>query len=57
MIRKKDKYQERRFVIMGIFVVTAVVLLVKIFILQVVDTSYRQISANSTVRYMTQFPA
>lgn len=57
MIRKKDKYQERRFVIMGIFVVTAVVLLVKIFILQVVDTSYRQISANSTVRYMAQFPA
>ena len=56
MIKRKDNYQERRFVIIGIFAVTALVLLVKIFILQVWDTSYKQLSDKNTVRFMTQFP-
>ena len=42
---------------MMIFAVVTFVLLVKLFMIQVVDKSYKHSSDNNTLRYITQYPA
>ena len=57
MIIKRVNYSSRKFVIMGIFSVVVLVLLIKLFFIQVVNHSYKRSSDNNTLRYITQYPA
>lgn len=57
MIKNKINYSHRRFVIGSIFILVAIVLLIKLFIIQIVDDSYKQSSDNNTLRYITQYPS
>lgn len=47
----------RRLVIVGIFVATAVVILARLFYIQVIDTSYKLSADNNVLRHITQYPA
>ncbi len=42
---------------MAIFAIVVIVLLVKLFMIQVVDQSYKRSSDNNTLRYITRYPA
>ncbi len=57
MIIKRTNYSSRKFVIMAIFFVVVLVLLIKLFFIQVVNHSYKRSSDNNTLRYITQYPA
>ena len=57
MIIKRINYSSRRFVIIAIFLVVVLILLVKLFFIQVVNQSYKRSSENNTLRYITQYPA
>ena len=48
---------DRRFVVMGIFVATAVVFIIRLFVLQVVDKRYKELADNNALRYVTEYPA
>ena len=43
--------------IMAIFAIVVIVLLVKLFMIQIVDQSYKRSSDNNTLRYITKYPA
>ncbi|NMC41235.1 MAG: penicillin-binding protein 2 [Bacteroidales bacterium] len=53
----KDRFLNRRIIIGAIVVVSALVLLIRLFSIQVVDTSYRVSADNNVLRYVTQYPA
>lgn len=53
----KDSFINRKYVIMAIIVLAAIGLLVRLFIIQVVKTSYRLSADNNVLRYITQYPA
>lgn len=57
MIGKRKQYSSRKLVIMAIFTITVLVLLVKLFMIQVMDNSYKRSSDNNTLRYVVQYPA
>lgn len=57
MIIKRINYSSRKFVIIAIFSVVVLVLLVKLFFIQVINHSYKRSSENNTLRYITQYPA
>lgn len=57
MIQKRVNYSSRKFVVMAIFLVVILILLVKLFFIQVVNQSYKRSSDNNTLRYITQYPA
>lgn len=57
MIIKRINYSSRKFVIMAIFVIVIMILLIKLFLIQVVDQSYKRSSENNTLRYITRYPA
>ena len=57
MIKNKINYQSRKYVIGSIFILVAIILLIKLFIIQIVDDSYKQSSDNNTLRYITQYPS
>ena len=57
MIKNRVNYSSRKYVIIMIFAVVTFVLLVKLFMIQVVDKSYKHSSDNNTLRYITQYPA
>lgn len=57
MIKNKINYSQRKYVIGSIFILVAVILLIKLFIIQIVDDSYKQSSDNNTLRYITQYPS
>ena len=57
MIKNKINYSHRKYVIGSIFILVAVILLIKLFIIQIVDDSYKQSSDNNTLRYITQYPS
>ena len=57
MIKNKINYSQRKYVIGSIFILVAVILLIKLFIIQIVDDSYKQSSDNTTLRYITQYPS
>ena len=57
MIKNKINYSHRQFVIGLIFILVAVILLIKLFMIQIVDDSYKQSSDNNTLRYITQYPS
>lgn len=53
----KRPYNERRFVIIGIFIAVGVLFVAKLFYLQVIDDSYLVSANRNTLRYITQYPA
>lgn len=53
----KDRFLNRRIIIGAMVVVSALVLLIRLFSIQVVDTSYRVSADNNVLRYVTQYPA
>jgi len=53
----KDRYANRKFVIMALVLLTAVILLVRLFYIQIVDKTYRVSAANNALRPVTQYPA
>jgi penicillin-binding protein 2 len=57
MIKNKINYSHRKYVIGSIFILAAVVLIIKLFIIQVVDDSYKLSSESNTLRYLTQYPS
>ena len=57
MIKNKINYSHRQYIIGSIFILVAVILLIKLFMIQIVDDSYKQSSDNNTLRYITQYPS
>lgn len=53
----KDRFGNRRFVIIGLMIIAMAVLIIKIFYIQVIDKSARVSAANNVLRYITQYPA
>lgn len=57
MIKNKINYSKRKYVIGSIFILAALILLIKLFIIQIIDDSYKHSSDNNTLRYVTQYPS
>ena len=57
MIKNKINYSQRKYIIGSIFILVAVILLVKLFIIQILDDSYKRSSENNTLRYRTLYPS
>jgi penicillin-binding protein 2 len=53
----KDTFVTRKYVIIGLIVLAAVALIIKLFIIQVVKDTYRLSADNNVLRYVTQYPA
>ena len=53
----KDPFRNRRYVITAIFSLVAVVFVLRLFYLQVIDSSLKYSSENNSRRYVTQYPA
>ncbi len=53
----KNQFENRKFVVGGLLILFALVLLVKLFSLQIIKTSYRLSADNNVLRYVPQFPA
>ena len=53
----KDIYSNRRIFFYAIVIIAAIILLSKLFSLQVVNKSYRVSAQNNVLRYVTQYPA
>jgi penicillin-binding protein 2 len=53
----KDAYINRKYVIIALIVLASLVLLIKLFRIQVVEDSYRLSADNNVLRYVTQYPA
>ena len=57
MIKNKINYSHRKYIIGSIFILVAVIILVKLFIIQIVDDSYKRSYENNTLRYITLYPS
>ena len=53
----KNPFENRKFVVGGLLILFALVLLVKLFSLQIINTSYRISADNNVLRHVPQFPA
>jgi len=53
----KDAFINRKYLIMALIVLASVVLIIRLFIIQVVKDSYRLSADNNVLRYVTQYPA
>ncbi len=53
----KDAFINRKYVIMTLIVLAAIGLIIKLFIIQVVEDSYRLSADNNVLRYVTQYPS
>ena len=53
----KDKYSNRKILFYAIIFIAAIIILSKLFALQVVNKSYRMSAENNVLRYVTQYPA
>lgn len=56
-MRDLDSYRSRSLAVGAVLVIIALVFLVKLFILQVIDPSYRLSASNNVLRYVTQYPS
>lgn len=52
-----DSYAGRRHIIMLLFFLMGFIYLIRLFLLQVVDSSYKLSASNNVLRYVTQYPA
>ncbi|OFY68489.1 MAG: penicillin-binding protein 2 [Bacteroidetes bacterium RBG_13_42_15] len=53
----KDAFINRKFIVMALIVVASLILLIRLFIIQVVKDTYRLSADNNVLRYITQYPA
>jgi penicillin-binding protein 2 len=53
----KDGYINRKYVVIAFVVLASSALLFKLFMIQIVDVSYRLSAENNVLRYVTQYPA
>jgi penicillin-binding protein 2 len=53
----KDAFISRKYIIMAFVVIAALILLVRLFVIQVVKDTYRLSADNNVLRYVTQYPA
>jgi penicillin-binding protein 2 len=53
----KDKFVNRKFIIVFMIILASAALLLKLFIIQVVKETYRLSADNNVLRYVTQYPA
>ena len=53
----KDAFISRKYVIMALIVLASLLLIVRLFIIQVVKDTYRLSADNNVLRYVTQYPA
>ena len=53
----KDTYTRRRYVIAGIIILAGLLLVIKLFSIQVIEDTYRLSADNNVLRYVTQYPA
>ena len=50
-------YAKRKGIITGIFIVTGLILLIRLFYIQVIDQTYKLSASNNVLRYITDYPA
>jgi len=53
----KDSFLSRKYVIMAFIVLVSIILIIRLFIIQVVKDTYRLSAENNVLRYVTQYPA
>jgi penicillin-binding protein 2 len=53
----KDPFINRKYIVMVLIVLAALILLTRLFIIQVVKDTYRLSADNNVLRYITQYPA
>lgn len=53
----KDAFINRKYIVMAFVVIAALILLVRLFVIQVVKDTYRLSADNNVLRYVTQYPA
>ena len=50
-------YQNRKYVIMAIFLLVGILYAVRLFMLQVLSNEYKLSAENNVLRYITEYPA
>ena len=53
----KDAYINRKYVVVALIVLASLVLIIKLFRIQVIEDKYRLSADNNVLRYVTQYPA
>ena len=53
----KDRYANRKYLVMALVVAAALILIARLFYIQIVDKTYRVSAANNALRPVTQYPA
>jgi len=53
----KNQYVSRKYVVGSVLFLLVLLYLVRLFYLQVIDTSYRSSASNNVLRFVTQYPA
>ena len=53
----KNHYVSRKYVVGSILFLLVLLYLIRLFFLQVIDTSYRSSASNNVLRFVTQYPA
>jgi penicillin-binding protein 2 len=53
----KDAFINRKYIVMALIVLASLILLARLFIIQVVKDTYRLSADNNVLRYVTQYPA
>lgn len=53
----KDAFINRKYVIIALLVLASIGLIIRLFIIQVINDSYRLSADNNVLRYVTQYPA
>ena len=53
----KNEFISRKYVVMAVIIMASLVLLIRLFVIQVVKDTYRLSAENNVLRYVTQYPA
>jgi penicillin-binding protein 2 len=53
----KDPFINRKYIVMALIIMASLVLLIRLFTIQVVKDTYRMSADNNVLRYITQYPA
>ncbi len=52
-----NPFQNRKYIIAGIFILVVLIYIARLFFLQVVDQSYKMSASNNVLRYVTEYPS
>jgi len=53
----KDRYASRKYFMIALVITTALILIIRLFYIQIIDKTYRVSAANNALRPVTQYPA